>query len=95
VLVTEVADGLAHGHAAHQHPENDGGCVLRLPGGEGVAVGDLVAGTVVATVGVDLVAEFGSVVDSAAVDPAVVDPAAVDPAVVDPAAVDHAAVDSA
>jgi ribosomal protein S12 methylthiotransferase RimO len=73
VLVTEVADGLAHGHAAHQQPEADGGCVVRLPtatpaaeltAGPGrVVAGDLVAGTVIATVGVDLVAEFDGVVD--------------------------------
>jgi hypothetical protein len=79
VLVEEVTDGLARGCAAHQQPEVDGSCVVRLPAG-GVAgpapgdlavglgrveVGDLVEARVVATEGVDLIAEFTAVLDRA------------------------------
>ncbi len=73
VLVEEVTDGLAHGCAGHQQADADGACVVRLPrpapaGGErpSVAVGDLVEARVVATEGVDLIAEFTSVLDAAA-----------------------------
>jgi len=68
VLVEEIASGggLAEGRAAQQAPEVDGSCVLRtgsLP--DPVRVGDLVAARVVATEGVDLVAEAVSVVSAA------------------------------
>jgi ribosomal protein S12 methylthiotransferase RimO len=75
----------AHGCAAHQQPEVDGACVVRLPatplptsavpaGGADraggvdapagvVAVGDLVLARVVGTEGVDLVADFVTVLD--------------------------------
>ncbi|MCK9897395.1 MiaB/RimO family radical SAM methylthiotransferase [Frankia sp. AgB32] len=72
VLVEEVTDGLAHGCAGHQQPDADGACVVRLPrpaaaGGDrvSVAVGDLIEARVVATEGVDLIAEFTSVLDAA------------------------------
>ncbi|WP_261568536.1 MiaB/RimO family radical SAM methylthiotransferase [Frankia gtarii] len=80
VLVEEVTDGLAAGCAGHQQPDADGSCVVRLPGpvaaGEssdrpgsvgvpGVEVGDLIEARVVATEGVDLVAEFTAVLDRA------------------------------
>lgn len=68
VLVEEVTDGLAHGCAGHQQPEVDGACVVRLPGPprqDPVRVGDLVEVRVVATEGVDLIAEFEAVVDRA------------------------------
>ncbi|OHV38122.1 ribosomal protein S12 methylthiotransferase RimO [Pseudofrankia sp. EUN1h] len=66
----------AHGCAAHQQPEVDGACVVRLPAvtdtpgrsgdsGASVVVGDLVLARVVATEGVDLVADFVAVLDRA------------------------------
>jgi MiaB/RimO family radical SAM methylthiotransferase len=62
VLVEEVEGRLAHGCAAHQQPDTDGGCVVRLPesraGESTVEVGDLIAGRVVAAEGVDLVVEL-------------------------------------
>jgi hypothetical protein len=78
VLVEEVQGRLAYGCAAHQQPDADGACVVRLPEpagdatpaggatGVGVAVGDLVAGRVVAAEGVDLVVEPTSVLGSPA-----------------------------
>jgi ribosomal protein S12 methylthiotransferase len=54
VLIEQVTGSLAEGRAAHQAPEVDGSCVVR---GSGLAVGDLVAATVVASEGVDLVVE--------------------------------------
>ncbi len=65
VLVEEVAGGLAHGRAAHQQPEVDGACTIRLPAASvaQVRVGDLVSAKVVTSEGVDLVAEFLDVVD--------------------------------
>ncbi len=54
VLVEHVSGGLGEGRAAHQAPEVDGSCVIR---GSGLAVGDLVTATVVASEGVDLVVE--------------------------------------
>ena len=69
---------VAHGCAAHQQPEVDGACVVRLPAGVGagrgpgaagvgdrVAAGDLVLARVVGTEGVDLVADFVAVLDRA------------------------------
>ena len=56
----EVVEGetLVEGRAAHQGPEVDGTTTLR--GAEpGIAVGDVVTATVVATDGVDLVAQVG------------------------------------
>jgi MiaB/RimO family radical SAM methylthiotransferase len=64
----------AHGCAAHQQPEVDGACVVRLPArtdpmgrpddsGASVVVGDLVLARVVGTEGVDLVADFVAVLD--------------------------------
>ncbi len=57
VLVEEVSAGgrLAEGRGAHQAPEVDGSCVVH---GTGLAVGDLVRATVVASSGVDLVTEL-------------------------------------
>ena len=68
VLVEEITDGLAHGHAGHQQPDADGSCVVRLlagtgPGGPLVGVGDLIEAQVVATEGMDLVAELTAVLD--------------------------------
>ncbi|MBX6388557.1 MAG: MiaB/RimO family radical SAM methylthiotransferase [Frankia sp.] len=68
VLVEEISDGHAHGPAAHQLAEADGECVVRLPAGSAqppVRVGDLVVAKVVATEGVDLVAELVTVLDRA------------------------------
>jgi MiaB/RimO family radical SAM methylthiotransferase len=56
VLVESVDDGLAEGRSDHQGPEVDG--ATRLTAGAH-AVGDLVAATVTATEGADLVAEPG------------------------------------
>jgi ribosomal protein S12 methylthiotransferase len=56
VLVESVADGVVEGRAAFQGPEVDGSTTLANPP-RGVAVGDLVAARVVASSGVDLVAE--------------------------------------
>ncbi|MBL7501320.1 radical SAM protein [Frankia sp. CNm7] len=77
VLVEEISDGgHAYGCAAHQQPETDGACAVRLPGAPGgpggadgppVAVGDLVAARVIGAEGVDLVADFVSVLDRARV----------------------------
>jgi ribosomal protein S12 methylthiotransferase len=53
------------GRAAHQQPEVDGDCVVRLPAGATVVVGDLVRATVLDAVGVDLVTEHVEVVDAA------------------------------
>jgi MiaB/RimO family radical SAM methylthiotransferase len=55
VLVEGIDDGVAEGRAEHQAPEVDGTTTLR--GGFPVAVGELVTARVVATEGVDLVAE--------------------------------------
>ncbi|WP_083419082.1 radical SAM protein [Pseudofrankia sp. BMG5.36] len=66
----------AHGCAAHQQPEVDGACVVRLPAvtgttgrsgdpGAPVAVGDLVIARVIDVEGVDLVADFVAVLDRA------------------------------
>lgn len=56
VLIESIEGGLAEGRADHQQPEVDGGCVVRLANaGVSVAVGDLVAATVIATEGVDLI----------------------------------------
>ena len=58
VLVERVEDGLVEGRAAHQGPEVDGATeLLTAPGGEPPRVGGLVAATVVAANGADLVAE--------------------------------------
>ncbi len=66
ILVEEVADGVAHGRAAHQQPEVDGACTVALPAGQlrDLRVGDLVSAKVVATEGVDLIADFVDVVDA-------------------------------
>lgn len=60
VLVEEIADADPDepviGRAAHQGPEVDGSC--EIAGGEGLAIGDLVTGTVVANEGVDLIVEI-------------------------------------
>jgi ribosomal protein S12 methylthiotransferase len=65
VLVEEIAaDGRsAEGRAAHQAPEVDGSTTLR---GSGLAVGGIVAATVVATDGADLIAEAAETIDAAA-----------------------------
>jgi MiaB/RimO family radical SAM methylthiotransferase len=56
-------DGTAEGRAAHQGPEVDGITTLTdLP--DGVQVGDLVSAKVVASDGVDLIAEFAALVDT-------------------------------
>ena len=58
MLVERVEDGLVEGRAAHQGPEVDGATeLLTAPGGEPPRVGGLVAATVVAANGADLVAE--------------------------------------
>lgn len=60
VLVESVDDEGVEGRAAHQGPEVDGTTMLVDPDGlaaEGVRVGDVVLATVVASEGVDLVAE--------------------------------------
>jgi ribosomal protein S12 methylthiotransferase len=55
VLLESVDGGTAEGRAAHQGPEVDGSTTLSdLPAG--AAVGDIVAATVVAADGVDLMA---------------------------------------
>ncbi len=58
VLVETVDDGVVEGRAAHQGPE-DGSTSLVLPDGTApaVAVGDLVPARVVATEGVDVIAQ--------------------------------------
>ncbi|WP_127480840.1 30S ribosomal protein S12 methylthiotransferase RimO [Nocardioides pantholopis] len=58
VLVESVEDGEIAGRAAHQGPEVDGTTYLTgLEATGGAAVGDLVSAVVVATDGVDLIAE--------------------------------------
>ena len=59
VLVEEIDDdGLPVGRTAFQGPDVDGVTLLRLPDGSPLpAIGDLVAAVVVATEGIDLVAE--------------------------------------
>jgi tRNA A37 methylthiotransferase MiaB len=54
VLVESIAEGRPHGRAEHQAPEVDG--VVELTGDASYAVGDMVTTTVVASVGVDLLA---------------------------------------
>ena len=56
VLVESLEDGAPEGRAAHQGPEVDGSTMLR-GAVSGVRVGDMIAARVVATNGVDLVAE--------------------------------------
>ena len=65
VLIEEIDDdgdgeARAEGRAAHQAPEVDGSCTVKLaPGGFArLAVGDLVRAKVVATEGVDLITEL-------------------------------------
>ena len=58
MLVESVEHGEIEGRAAHQGPEVDGTTVLT--GADHARVGDLVAATVRATDGVDLIAEAGS-----------------------------------
>ncbi|RLP10624.1 30S ribosomal protein S12 methylthiotransferase RimO [Propionibacterium australiense] len=58
VLVESTGHEFAEGRAAHQGPEVDGVTTLRIgPSGAPVRVGELVAATVVASDGADLVAE--------------------------------------
>jgi ribosomal protein S12 methylthiotransferase len=58
VLVERVARaGVVEGRAAHQGPEVDGTTTVRLGAGRQAAVGDLVTAQVVASHGVDLVAQ--------------------------------------
>jgi hypothetical protein len=58
VLVESVdEDGVAEGRAEHQGPEVDGVTTLTTPDARPLAVGNLVPAVVVASVGVDLVAE--------------------------------------
>ena len=63
VLVEEASAGgtVGEGRAAHQAPEVDGSCVLRDPSGT-LAVGSMVRAHVVASSGVDLVAEVREVI---------------------------------
>ncbi len=71
VLIEEVGPGWAEGRAAHQAPEVDGSCTVRVPAERGseqmagqqapLAVGDLVRAEVVSTEGVDLVTELAEV----------------------------------
>ncbi|GGK90545.1 30S ribosomal protein S12 methylthiotransferase RimO [Mangrovihabitans endophyticus] len=70
VLVDSVADGVVEGRAAHQAPEVDGSTTLvadDVSGGDLTALcpGDLVRAKVVATEGVDLVAEPVEMVSAA------------------------------
>jgi ribosomal protein S12 methylthiotransferase RimO len=58
VLVESLEDGLVEGRAAHQGPEVDGTVTIE-DAPDAVRVGDFVSATVVATDGVDLVAEAG------------------------------------
>ncbi|WP_350276933.1 radical SAM protein [Kribbella sp. HUAS MG21] len=65
-----VAGATAEGRAAHQGPEVDGTTtVIGLP--EGIRVGDLVSAKVVASDGVDLIAEFAALVSTPDARPAV------------------------
>ena len=57
VLVESAGDDIVEGRAEHQAPEVDGTTVLRGAGAAAAAVGDFVRARVVATDGVDLVAE--------------------------------------
>jgi tRNA A37 methylthiotransferase MiaB len=60
---SDTADRTAEGRAAHQGPEVDGiTTVTGLPAG--VRVGDLVSAKVVASDGVDLIAEFAALVNT-------------------------------
>ncbi|HEX6232199.1 MAG TPA: MiaB/RimO family radical SAM methylthiotransferase [Jiangellaceae bacterium] len=54
VLVESVADGVAEGRAAHQGPDVDGSTTIR---GMKASIGELTDARVVATEGVDLIAE--------------------------------------
>ena len=54
-VLVESTDDEVVGRAAHQGPEVDG--TTTLVGGDGFEVGDLVVATVVASEGVDLVAQ--------------------------------------
>jgi ribosomal protein S12 methylthiotransferase len=76
-ILVEQIDGAAvgsgsvlEGRAAHQAPEVDGSCSIRVPAGQTCRVGDLVRARVTGSVGVDLETEFLSVVDAAPVDAA-------------------------
>jgi ribosomal protein S12 methylthiotransferase RimO len=56
VLIESLEEGVAEGRGAHQGPEVDGTTTITdLPGG--IAIGEIVAATVVDTDGVDLIAE--------------------------------------
>ncbi|MEU8227060.1 MiaB/RimO family radical SAM methylthiotransferase [Kribbella sp. NPDC048915] len=69
-LDRDEADGSAEGRAAHQGPEVDGITTLTgLP--NDVRVGDLVSAKVVASDGVDLIAEFAALVEAPSGRPAV------------------------
>jgi ribosomal protein S12 methylthiotransferase len=57
VLVESTEEGVVEGRAEHQAPEVDGTTTLRGPLVAGLSVGDLVGARVVASAGVDLVAE--------------------------------------
>ncbi len=61
VLIEEVTGSVAEGRAAHQGPEVDGATTVIGPG---LRVGDLVRASVVATEGVDLVADLVAVIDA-------------------------------
>ncbi len=58
MLVDEVSDGLAEGRTAGQAPEVDGATTLTGPGADLLVPGDLVRARVVASEGVDLVADL-------------------------------------
>ncbi len=62
VLLESVTASGGEGRAAHQAPDVDGSCQVR---GSGLAVGDLVAATVVGSDGVDLRADLLTVLDGA------------------------------
>ena len=62
VLVDALVDGAAEGRTAGQAPEVDGSTTLTGPGADDVGVGDLVRARVVASEGVDLVADVLEVV---------------------------------
>jgi tRNA A37 methylthiotransferase MiaB len=72
VLVEQVSGssvageaGRVEGRAAHQAPEVDGSCTVRLQNGQTAGVGDLVRARVVGAFGVDLEADFLELLDSA------------------------------